>query len=768
MFNPQSPAYQSDVLKPETRDELRQRLRKQSGESKTGNLRNSGKDSSVLGMPSAHSLTDSLRLDGLISPMSREHGNQNPVQETLQQEPVEPQVSAREVFQNFTRFSQQALRDLVERFDESRFAAALRANPSYRYGLAIAFAMLLVLLMCLLFLGGSQEENQPSGNDPTHETVPVPAADTQSQVSVWIMSAPSEAKITVDGKPQRQRTPAKFDLAPGPHAVLLEKAGYDPWMEIINVKAGETEHLFSGFRLRKETHATDVTIIVEDPTGATIQIGDSVHRDTNRLRLPLAPGLYSLRVQKDGYEVYDKNVRVLELPEQELPAIRLERIRREPETVTAPVQILSVPKGAAVLYCGEPTEYITPTLLHTDSAKDDFWVRLEGYRVREVVRNRQNGLDVLNFFMEPVSAALESPKKTRIGGVSDYGLMLDAYERRSLSSAIDKLLNEVWNASPNQAVPNARRKVDAWEGFANFDPRLYHAQGLALWHHGKIKDAKNVLAEAQKRERSRPGQKVPYYPLYRDKIRLETALGEEELAAEDLLDLIEDTVETLRQHPAAGLDEAEKNADFAGRMMAYLEGPAKARLSGSVNPRLKSSEILRALPSPPLQEIYKSARAEVQDQYQEELAIALAQHKARAEREKTLQESGELGTTQIRSLDKLINGQHASSDYNAQTVTPFRIPQSSRVVANDRGVVRISYGPAGFLFPNLLFTSGPAISRSIFNNRTNDTRRLTHKKVLEKLPSIARRRPEALTTYMPEELERKRRDILESVYVDHE
>ena len=704
MSQTQLPPYQDDLFEPETRDELRRRLRQRTDYAVRRDL-----ESIVPARnPAGYSQPDSSRISDLISPMSRDEANT--LGKTIESQAEEPPVSIREMLQAFSVNSQRIARELVQSFDQSRFATALRANPKYRYALAIALVVLFVLLLSLVLIGGSKgeglaEKTQPAGSDD--KMTPMPVAEADRTVAVVIMSAPSDAKLTVDGQRHKQPTPARIQLAPGPHALLLEKPGYEPWMESIYVKKDKQEQIFSGFRLRKRAHKTQVTIAVDQPQGVTIQLGDSVHPSTNRLTMPLAPGLYRLRVQKDGYEVFDKKIQILEIAEQQLPAIRLKAYPRERESASSRMETDVVP------------------------------------------------------IVEPRREVAARPAL-----VSKYGFRLNRHEGESLSSAIDKVLNDVWNTSSEDVVGNAARKVDAWNEFAKDDPRLYHAQGLALWRHGRINAARNVLAAAVLRERSRPGQKVPYYPIYRDRIRLEVALAEEEVAVEELADLIADTKGMLAEHPDAGFSEAKKNADFAGRMMGYLEGPARHRLSGSVNPRLRSSEILEALPDYQLKETYKSARAEVQDQYQEELELAADQIKTRAERERALQETGELGTTQILSLDKRVNGRLDRSDHGAGNFAISPRPYAGGFVTNGRGLFRLGYGWAGFYYPNVLFNAGPAISRSFFHNHVNDTRRFTRKKVVEKLPKIARRRPEALTTYMPEELERKRRDILKSVSLE--
>lgn len=513
-----------------------------------------------------------------------------------------------------------------------------------------------------------------------------------------------------------------------------------------------------------EPATSQVTLQVDSPNRVTIAIDDSVYPNTEKVTLPLTPGPHRLKITKDGYEPYEGTIDVADIPEQTLPAVSLAAIGTPTgsEPAALPIQVVSKPANAIILAEGEPTGYTTPATLPRDLAKGSLSVRLEGYVIRDVVSERNQDTDVLTFSLEPIPA---KPIPTIVSSTNPagYGFQLNEAESRSLASALDKLLNEDWNASAETGISDAKSHLAVWGPFTRRDPRLDHAYGLVLWHHGEFKQAKEAMTAAVQREKTRPGQIVPYYPLYRDKIRLESVTNDEVLAAEDLLDLIQDTAKTLKHHPQAGRLEAIENADFAGRLLGFLEGPSRAKLSDDVNLRLLNSRIDASFPDEDLRGTYRSARIQVQEQYQEELQAASAKRMARDAKERELQESGELGRTKIRAKEFRNTGRYIRSDANSQLVTPYRIPDVTDAFITDRGLLGISRGPVFVPFNNLLFSSGPAISRSFVNNRTNDTTKVTEKQVFEKLPSMSFRRPSSLNTYMPQELERKRRDLLESV-----
>lgn len=509
---------------------------------------------------------------------------------------------------------------------------------------------------------------------------------------------------------------------------------------------------------------SQVTIQVDRPNRVTIEIDGSVYANTEKVTLPLAVGTHRVKITKDGYEPYEETFEVADAATKMLPAVTLASVAApvKPESASRQIQVVSTPANAAILAEGEPTGYTTPATLPAELAKGSLSVRLDGYVIGNVVSERNESGDVLKFSLERLAPqsvpSFMSPTAT-------YGFQLNEAENRSLVSALDKLLNADWNTRQENAASNAKAHLDAWQQHTKWDPRLDHAYGLVLWQQGEYQKAKEALQAGVKREKTRAGQVVPYYPMYRDMIRLESVTNNEVLAAEDLVDLIQDTAKTLKRHPEAGRDQAIENADFAGRLMAFLEGPSKARMGDKVNLRERSTRMERALPDEELREFYTTARAAVQDQFQAELGVVSGQKLSRDEKERKLQETGELGTTRIRGVESRYSASFERSDHNAQNVTPYRVPNVTSGFATDGGLIGGFQGPAFIPINNLLFSSGPSISRSFVNNRTNDVTRDLRKMEFEQLPNVTLRRPHSLNTYMPPELERKRRDLLESVSI---
>lgn len=685
--------YSDEMLAPETRPELLERLRLQARAAR----RNSAK------RPESRGEGKSPKNLPYVSPMRRGE-TVNPAQNPS------AQASA-----SVPSPSHQAT-SWIQNMQDPQTLQSVWKNPSFRKGLMniVTFGAFFLVVFLLITMGQSE-----------------PVADDAELAAAAEESEQETPAVTVTSSEQTTKTVSEEPV--------VEKTTSKP-------------------------KTSQVTVEVQSPSRVTIEIDGSVYPNTEKVTLPLTVGSHQLRITKDGYEAYESTFEVADIARQTLPGVTLAAVASpvKPEPASRQVQVVSTPANAVILAEGEPTGYTTPALLPAELAKGSVSVKLDGYVIRDVVSERSPSGDTIKFSLERI-ATPSAPAITAPSAI--YGFRLNEAENRSLVSALDKMLNADWNTSQEIAVSDAKNHLNVWGPFTKWDPRLDHAYGLVLWHHGEFKKAKEAMMAGVKREKTRSGQVVPYYPLYRDMIRLESVTHDEELAVEDLLDLIRDTAKTLKRHPELARDEAIENADFAGRMLGFLEGPSRAKLSDAVNLRMRSSQIERTLPDEELRGTYQSARSDVQDQFQEEVQIANNQKLARDQKEKDLQDSGQLGTTQVRASENRYGGKYERSDHNAQNVTPFRIPDVTSAFTTDRGGVGVSRGPAIIPFNNLLFASGPSIARSFVNNRTNDTTKVTRRVELEELPNITFRRPHSLNTYMPQELERKRRDLLESVSV---
>ena len=127
-----------------------------------------------------------------------------------------------------------------------------------------------------------------------------------------IQSAPAKATILLDGYPTGNTTPATlFNLQAGRHQVLLSKKGHAEWEEEVTIREGETANLLVTL-LREKARIWGSAEIKTIPSGATIFLDGILLRSTSPVEMePLSLGTHSLRVEKDGFELWEGRFEVL-------------------------------------------------------------------------------------------------------------------------------------------------------------------------------------------------------------------------------------------------------------------------------------------------------------------------------------------------------------------------------------------------------------------------------------------------------------------------
>ncbi|HXU65636.1 MAG TPA: PEGA domain-containing protein [Polyangia bacterium] len=102
------------------------------------------------------------------------------------------------------------------------------------------------------------------------------------------------------------RTPFTGQLKPGKHTIFLEKFGYQPLQQEIEVPAGTAaQHTLT----MQPAEAGWVTITGKSTVGARLIVDDKFGCATP-CRAEVAPGKHKLRVEKDGFEDYESDLEV--------------------------------------------------------------------------------------------------------------------------------------------------------------------------------------------------------------------------------------------------------------------------------------------------------------------------------------------------------------------------------------------------------------------------------------------------------------------------
>ncbi|MDD1724170.1 MAG: PEGA domain-containing protein, partial [Methanospirillum sp.] len=148
-----------------------------------------------------------------------------------------------------------------------------------------------------------------SGNPGQGETVPVPARLVREEVNgrLSVSSAPSGARIQINGM-SRGYTPVSFDrLPPGWYTITLSREGYERWTRSMRIDPGDDEKIYA---ILDPSFApiTSGTLMVEStPAGAEI-ILDKDSRGYTPRTLTLPEGSHSLVLRLAGYPDYSTSI----------------------------------------------------------------------------------------------------------------------------------------------------------------------------------------------------------------------------------------------------------------------------------------------------------------------------------------------------------------------------------------------------------------------------------------------------------------------------
>jgi len=145
-----------------------------------------------------------------------------------------------------------------------------------------------------------QPQAQPAVEEtpqrPVRPATPRPVAVAPS---VTVSSSPSGAVATLDGRTDTAcTTPCSLDAAAGRHALSVTLPGYDVERREVEIGSGPVELPTVILRAPGGT-----LMLTTTPTGASILVNGKKLPQTTPAQITLAPGNYSITVEKDGKQV---------------------------------------------------------------------------------------------------------------------------------------------------------------------------------------------------------------------------------------------------------------------------------------------------------------------------------------------------------------------------------------------------------------------------------------------------------------------------------
>jgi len=162
---------------------------------------------------------------------------------------------------------------------------------------------------------------------------------TVKEGELEVRSEPSGAKVYIDGKEAGETPTVLSNIRVGGHVVRIGKEGHEPYEE--QVKVGEGERKKISFSLKKIVGAL---LVNTDPPGATIFIDGKLIGITPYEGKDLSTGTHKIKVVKEDYEIWEREVVVEAGKIVELQTMLKEKKK---EVVSPPSEKADLPKTKA-------------------------------------------------------------------------------------------------------------------------------------------------------------------------------------------------------------------------------------------------------------------------------------------------------------------------------------------------------------------------------------------------------------------------------------
>lgn len=239
--------------------------------------------------------------------------------------------------------------------------------------------------------------------------------------SLSISTTPKGAGVYVDGISQGKTDRIVGNLAPGPHLVTVELAGFTTWSEMVTVKSGTLTPVTA--TLVSEVNPTTGDLRVSSiPSGSAVYVNGNfvgtTPPDSPLDVTDLAPGNTAIVVKKSGYADYQTTA-VIEAGRLVQVSATLQPAPTQPLAATA--EITSSPGGANV-YIDNVFVGITPlTFSNVTPGTYTILIRLNGYTPYSSTGQIAAGQNlVIAASLAPVATATPSTATTTTAPLSPF------------------------------------------------------------------------------------------------------------------------------------------------------------------------------------------------------------------------------------------------------------------------------------------------------------------------------------------------------------
>jgi serine/threonine protein kinase len=182
---------------------------------------------------------------------------------------------------------------------------------------------------------------------------------TATTATLSITSAPSGARVFLDGKDTGKVTPSTVALGLGTHVVKITKDGYSDYQGSVQLtQARMTKSLPVTLTKTAVTPTTGTLSVTSIPAGARIYLDGKDTGKTTPGEFYLPQGAYDVRLAKDGYYDDTSTAKIERAGAGASVLITLRK--RDPLPTTATLTVTSTPSEARIQLDGKDTGKTTP------------------------------------------------------------------------------------------------------------------------------------------------------------------------------------------------------------------------------------------------------------------------------------------------------------------------------------------------------------------------------------------------------------------------
>ena len=125
---------------------------------------------------------------------------------------------------------------------------------------------------------------------------------------ITVKSTPSGADVYVNDEKAGVTPYQMKKISVGQHVVEVRMTGYEPFADMVTIKANEVNRQFEDVTLEAVQVATGTIVLESDPSGAVITIDGRQYGQTPKTLTDFPVGTYTVHFTKDGYQNLAQNL----------------------------------------------------------------------------------------------------------------------------------------------------------------------------------------------------------------------------------------------------------------------------------------------------------------------------------------------------------------------------------------------------------------------------------------------------------------------------